>query len=698
MTSPSRHAYFPYIDGLRAVAVLSVLLYHLDASWLPGGFAGVDIFFVISGFVVSASVGALGRSSLPSFELFFLSRRIQRIAPALLVCLCVTALASALVIPDAWLSENNQTTGRFAFFGFSNLILARNANAYFSPITEFNPYTHTWSLGVEEQFYLLFPLLFWGWSRGGRWRTFVLTAFVVLGGVSFGYAWHERTVDALRAFYLLPSRFWELAAGALLYQGMALAGRRFDIAVELPRRFWKTAGAALGLAAMGYGLWTGAPDMFPAPGAVLPVIGTLVVLGLLHGLRPDAPLVRLLTLPPMVFFGRISYSLYLWHWPVFVLFRWTYGLESYVFRVEAVALALALAYLSWRFVENPIRRAAWARAMPRWAMVIGGVAMLYAGYVVARSIDKHQARLSLSTVARHASDWYPTHDQSPSSPDGCKVVSHDSPVGEGVRVIYTREGCDKPRTGPTVFAIGDSHAMAFGSMFAAYTLDTGGEVHLYNNGGCPFLSLQSWRETEPHCKASAAAAVEDMLGNVKRGDVLFLPSLRMPRFVDQWIRFPDDLIQGLLSSDLAVNSRKVGVVEGGLILKRFHDKGVSIVVEAPSIVLRSPTFRCADPWTRTNPVCAGGSSIDREWFLALRGPNLEAARNLAATVPGGLVFDPLPVLCPTGPRCESYRDGHPLFFDGDHVSAYGNRLLLGPFTATMRQSAASEHAASAAKD
>jgi peptidoglycan/LPS O-acetylase OafA/YrhL len=171
-----RPVHVPYIDGLRAVAVLSVMLYHLHASWLPGGLAGVDVFFVISGFVVSASVGELESMRLSRFVLYFYSRRVQRIAPALIVCLLVTALVSALLIPSAWLSDANAKTGIFAFFGLANVILARTGDDYFAPRVEFNPYVHTWSLGVEEQFYLVFPLLFFLWvgARPRRWQSFGL--------------------------------------------------------------------------------------------------------------------------------------------------------------------------------------------------------------------------------------------------------------------------------------------------------------------------------------------------------------------------------------------------------------------------------------------------------------------------------------------------------------------------------------------
>lgn len=200
-------AYQPYIDGLRAWAVLSVMLYHLDARWLPGGFSGVDIFFVISGFVVSASVADRGPMPFGQFLLCFYARRARRILPALVVALLATALISALFIPAAYLSDRNRTTGLLAFFGLSNVILGAPGGDYFSPKAEFNPYTHTWSLGVEEQFYLLFPLLFWAWLAGGKRRYASSALFAAALGASLAWTVWAGPAKHAQAFYLIFGRF-----------------------------------------------------------------------------------------------------------------------------------------------------------------------------------------------------------------------------------------------------------------------------------------------------------------------------------------------------------------------------------------------------------------------------------------------------------------------------------------------------------
>ncbi|MBV5290890.1 MAG: acyltransferase [Curvibacter lanceolatus] len=170
MSEPSirpNASYRPDIDGLRAVAVLAVLVFHLRASALPGGFLGVDVFFVISGYVVTGSL--LGQRGLGFWRLIgeFYAKRFARILPALCAVLLASALGATLLVPQSWLSELSDKTGLYAYLGLSNWVMQSNADTYFAPRAEFNPYTHTWSLGVEEQFYLLAPLLIYAFMRWG---------------------------------------------------------------------------------------------------------------------------------------------------------------------------------------------------------------------------------------------------------------------------------------------------------------------------------------------------------------------------------------------------------------------------------------------------------------------------------------------------------------------------------------------------
>jgi hypothetical protein len=222
-------------------------------------------------------------------------------------------------------------------------------------------------------------------------------------------------------------------------------------------------------------------------------------------------------------------------------------------------------------------------------------------------------------------------------------------------------------------------------MFSEYVLGTGAKVILYNNAGCPFLSLQPWREQMPHCLKTADQALQHMLSHLSAGDVVFMPSLRVPRFVDQWDRLPQDDIAELVSGKAAAAERDGAVRAGVSVLKKIQATGARAMLEAPDLVMKAPLFRCADVWTLSNPVCADGTSVNRAEFERLRAPMLGSIQLLAVQAPGSHIWDPFPVLCPEAAECSGFLDGRPLFFDGDHLSGFANRLLLPSFTQAVRQ-------------
>ncbi len=169
-------AYFAHVDGLRALAVLAVMLYHLHPAVLPGGFVGVDVFFVISGYVVTASLASHRTQAAGAFLGHFYARRLARLVPALMVMLVASTALYVLFVPRAWFNRAAETTGQAAFWGLSNWSLDRQVVNYFEPRAELNPFTHTWSLGVEEQFYLIAPLLLFvalGRQSSAKRRLFV---------------------------------------------------------------------------------------------------------------------------------------------------------------------------------------------------------------------------------------------------------------------------------------------------------------------------------------------------------------------------------------------------------------------------------------------------------------------------------------------------------------------------------------------
>jgi len=338
--------YRPDIDGLRAVAVLPVLFYHFGISLAPGGFVGVDIFFVISGYLITSLISAEMHEGTYSIRNFYV-RRARRIFPALFVMCAVTALFVLLFCLPSDAKRFSSSLAAATLFG-SNIYFYLTAD-YFAAAAETQPLLHTWSLAVEEQFYIVFPLILLQVRRcfGQRERQIM----VVLALLSLGLSiWLVRT-DQAGAFYLLHSRAWELLLGALLALGSFPAVRS------------RLSAGALGI--LGLALIAGSVLLYretmPFPGlaALAPCVGA----GLLIHTGKDASLLsaRALSLAPVRFIGLISYSLYLWHWPIDVIaryFAFWYGWdpELKVYKLALLAVSFAAAILSWHFVEKPFRQ------------------------------------------------------------------------------------------------------------------------------------------------------------------------------------------------------------------------------------------------------------------------------------------------------------------------------------------------------
>ncbi|WP_102110106.1 acyltransferase family protein [Oceaniglobus roseus] len=332
--------YRPEIDGLRAVAVLPVILFHAGFSAFGGGFVGVDVFFVISGYLITSIIfegRARGTFSMGRFY----ERRARRILPALfLVMLCCLPFAWAWMIPDRF-EDFAKSFGSVPLFLSNFYFLSQTG--YFMPDAETQPLLHTWSLAVEEQYYLLFPLLVALCARMGRGG--VIAVFAVVAGLSLGLAEWGLAHHPERTFFFTGARLWELMAGSIL-----------AVALRSRPRPGNGMLAAFGLAAILAAVFLYQPDTpFPGVAALLPVLGTVLILACA---APGGLVTRLLSWRPMVAVGLVSYSAYLWHQPVFAFARIrSVGEPSSLAMLGLAALSLGLAALSWRFVEQPFRRA-----------------------------------------------------------------------------------------------------------------------------------------------------------------------------------------------------------------------------------------------------------------------------------------------------------------------------------------------------
>jgi peptidoglycan/LPS O-acetylase OafA/YrhL len=360
MPTLNRPVYSKEIDALRAIAVLAVVFYHFKFELFSGGFVGVDVFFVISGYLITYIMFNLCNGNLNFFE--FYSRRILRIFPALIVMLGVVLFFSFFIFSPAINKEIAGVSLSQLLFS-SNFYLFRITSDYFSQTAEINPFLHTWSLSVEEQFYFIIPAVIFVFSikLNRNILTVLITLFLasfmlniiwsnLIAGVRFGNPalWKEGTYGNA-AFYFVLARGWEFLAGSII------AYYVFFHNIRISRDWLAELGSGLGLLfLLSSFIYLDASVSFPGYWAILPVLGA--TLFIICNVSNSTFIGRILGAKPLVFIGLISYSLYLWHWPLWVFVSKFHSLDSSLSKVSLLFVSMGFAYCSYRFVEQPFRR------------------------------------------------------------------------------------------------------------------------------------------------------------------------------------------------------------------------------------------------------------------------------------------------------------------------------------------------------
>ena len=450
------------IDGLRAVAVTLVLLDHAGIPGFSGGFVGVDVFFVISGFLITTLLVQEPEHNLSGLVNFY-ERRVRRILPALLGMLLFCLLAGFWLLSPGDYETLGKGTVVTLFFS-SNVWLWAISTDYFGLAAEMNFLLHTWSLAVEEHFYLIYPFLLW-WSLR-RGEVFAFGMVVLLGLVSF-LAWAVVGQWAKEAaFFLSPFRFWELAIGGALSLALARTGCTA-----------RNAGAAILVGLAGLGLIFMPLLVYRGDGGPAQLASMLAAFGsaalIWAGAAGKGPASRLLSLRPIVWVGLISYSLYLWHWPILVALRHAQGAVQLSFAMTCVAIAasLAIATLSWRFVEQPFRRRG-AQSFSR------GRIFRFAGLA--------SAVLLTFGITLNRTDGLPVR----MSPEAREIFQMTAAEPSTMACEGHPLSTDRCRTGPNpadVLLWGDSHAGAIWPGVMAAVAQKGMVAELIWDGGCPPL-------------------------------------------------------------------------------------------------------------------------------------------------------------------------------------------------------------------
>jgi peptidoglycan/LPS O-acetylase OafA/YrhL len=454
--------YLPPLDGIRAMAIMAVLIFHVCPGALRGGFTGVDVFFVLSGYLItSINLPSLRQGSF-SLREFYL-RRIQRLLPNLMVMVLATLLLWVILMPPSGTAPVGRH-GLWTLFNVSNIYIWKNLGGYWDDKVELAPLAHTWSLAIEEQFYLLFPGLLWLLTRQRMNRAWFWLMLATV--VSFGLCLYGTFNRPAATFYLLPTRVWELLAGAALAAFFFRTGAHHGgTGMQMSARRRELVGwAGLVLMVAGFFLIEDGRS-FPGAVALVPTVGTMLVLMVVG---QASSVSRLLSTPFLGMVGKLSYSIYLWHWPMIILGKLQaelYGLPQMVGSVAGGLCGIFLGWLAYVGVERPLRNRGPGRSR-RLAMVAAGfsLAVLFCGWGAQRKaaadtsahFDKPSFHLGRFNAGRsegleRIASTIPFQDVSFPPARGQK---EDSWRSGGVIHLHGRER-------PQVVVFGSSHAMMY---------------------------------------------------------------------------------------------------------------------------------------------------------------------------------------------------------------------------------------------
>ena len=506
----SNSNYRPEIDGLRAFAIMAVIINHFNSDWLPGGYHGVDIFFVISGYVITSSLYSRKSESLGLFLAGFYERRIRRLLPALLVCVVVTSILLCLFNPEPGVSLG---VGWRALFGWSNVSLFNGSTDYFAEATELNPFTHTWSLGVEEQFYLLFPFLIWFTGFGRQSRRGARNLLRWIGALTLtsclAFLWIYG-INQPAAYFLMPFRFWEMASGCLVFVGLQNGARIKRLALRCPPVLLMVVISGL--------------MVHPISDDAISTI-TIVVLTavLMTSVRPGSTAYAGLTNRVVVRIGLISYSLYLWHWSILSISRWTIGIHWWTIPIQ-VSLMVLTAYASYRWIECPFRK---QRSFRRGMVIAAGTTSMALGSAFTVAVGRAGIFSGVHRLDAATNDHAQAHSEV--EVVGCNLYERPQDA------VTISGSCRSERYAdrPTIYAFGDSHMSQFRDAMDAAARENHLNLAMVTGNGCLFPSAVI-RGNMRDCYKRQLDIERTLKKNVREGDIVFIGNALYARFYPEW--------------------------------------------------------------------------------------------------------------------------------------------------------------------
>ncbi len=687
------------IQGLRAIAVLLVVAFHAGLP-LPGGFVGVDVFFVISGFVITAMLMrqwvTTGAISLGRF--YF--RRFLRLTPALALLVAVVAAASILIQSPFGAQQTTARTGIGAMLLAANGVIAHASGDYFASNASTNPLLHTWSLSVEEQFYLVFPALFLiGWLISRKLGRRLLPPLIIVGIIGLGsfvasiaFTYGSTAMSGVTeffggaqtfAFYSPVTRAWEFAAGALL----ALL---LDRIVFIRRAAAAGIGISGALLLVASALLINETMAFPGYIAMVPVLGTVLLI--LAGSHHTDAVSSVLSTRPFVAIGDISYSWYLWHWPIIVFTALLFPGDRTLLALVAIASVLP-AIASYRFLEQPMR-ALRPRTRPRATVVVVTTLVIPLATCVVL-LTGANAGWGLTAPGSSTSGTVSSGVASGTAADqGMAVADGEVAGGEGGSLrsqhVAVRNGCVNTALNPrkctfgpatatgTILLAGDSQAYAVADGVIEAAGQLGYKTLVTSHTGCPFLARESSGVHNYPCRSWQKSIVDYALKTRPKAVVISNLGEGYVHPEAGWRTAARDDGGRATSGDEAAALWRKGLEP---IVSTLRKAGIGVVIlsNVPQMTgytdgtsLLSQTFGSRD------------FTISREESENYGQPAIDVEKAIAKANPGTVVFDPHPSLC-DDEICWATRGDEVRYQDETHLSVAGSMLLVDRLKGALSQ-------------